>query len=140
MIGPASKKQEMILQCDAQVAVIGGANGSGKSYLLQMIPLRYIDDGKTDCIMFRRTTPQITGQGGIFEKGKSIYNELPKDIRPRVREKAMEAVFPNGAKIKWQHMERVADKLNIQGLEYTFIGVDEATQFEWEQLTIAALP
>lgn len=95
--------------------------------------------------MFRRTTPQITGQGGIWDTGKDIFNALPKDQRPHIREKALEAVFPtkdkdtgklkyNGAKVKYQHMERVADRLNIQGLQYTFIGVDEACQFEWVQL------
>jgi len=66
--------------------------------------------------MFRRTTPQIKGQGGIWDTAKEIYAQLPEDQRPRVREQAMEFVFPNGAKIDYSHMERENDKLNIQGL------------------------
>ena len=121
---------------EAQIVIIGGAAASGKSYVLQLIPLLLTDDPKTNCIMFRRTTPQITGQGGIWETGKDIFNAIPKDQRPHIREKALEAVFPikdkdtgkiryDGAKVKYQHMERTADKLNIQGLQFTFIGVDK---------------
>lgn len=115
-LGPASPKQEMILNCDAQITVIGGAAGSGKSYLLQLLPLRYIDDKNTNCIMFRRTTVQLRGQGGIFDTAKDIYMSLPKRHQPKFKEAVMESVFPNGAKVKWQHMETVKDKYNIQGL------------------------
>jgi len=133
-LGPASAKQEMILNSDAQICIIGGAAGSGKSYLLQMIPLRYIDDGKITIIMFRRTTPQIKGQGGIFDTAFNMYNELDASIKPTFRSNDLTCRFPSGASMKWQHMEYEKDKLNIQGLQYTFIGVDEACQFEWSQL------
>lgn len=93
-----------------------------------------IDDPNTTCRMFRRTTPQIKGQGGIWDTGRSIYTELPPEFRPKVREQKMEYAFPNGARIDYSHMEREADKFNIQGLQFTLIGVDEATQFEWSQL------
>ena len=36
---PASRKQQMVLESDAQILIIGGAAGSGKSYLLQLMPL-----------------------------------------------------------------------------------------------------
>ena len=131
---PASLKQKMILESKAQVLVIGGAAGSGKSYLLQLMPLLIVNDPRTACVMFRRTSPQLRGQGGLFDKAKGIYNTLPKKLKPTFRENDMKATFPNGATVKWQSMQHVSDKLDIQGLEYTFIGVDEATQFEWEQL------
>lgn len=131
---PASRKQQMVLESDAQILVIGGAAGSGKSYLLQLMPLLIVDDPRTACIMFRRTVPQIRGQGGLFDKAKDIYNQLPPEYKPRFKENEMIATFPNGASVKWQSMQHVSDKYNIQGLEFTFIGVDEGTQFEWEQL------
>lgn len=141
--GPASPKQEMMLKAaeSVQVVVIGGAAGSGKSFLLQLMPLMLVDDPASQCIMFRRTTPQITGQGGIWDTGKGIYTKLPDGARPKIRERAMEVIFPNfeegygeGAKIKYSHMQNENDKFNIQGLQFTFIGVDEACQFEWSQL------
>ncbi|BAV80896.1 putative terminase large subunit [Vibrio phage RYC] len=147
LFAPASPKQALMLQraADTQILVIGGAAGSGKSYLLQLIPLMLVDDPKSNCIMFRRTNPQIKGAGGIFETGTGIYNNLPKRIRPKVKTGDLEVIFPrydednnkfyDGAKIKYQQAENVEQsKLNVQGLQYTFIGVDEGTQFEWEQL------
>lgn len=131
---PASRKQQMVLESKAQILVTGGAAGSGKSYLLQLLPLLIIDDPRTACIMFRRTVPQIRGQGGLFDKAKDIYNQLPPSIKPRFKENEMLAIFPNGATVKWQSMQHENDKLNIQGLEFTFIGVDEGTQFTWPQL------
>lgn len=131
---PASRKQQMVLESKASIMVIGGAAGSGKSYLLQLMPLLIVNDPRTACIMFRRTVPQIRGQGGLFDKAKDIYNQLPPQIKPKFKENEMIATFPNGATVKWQSMQHVVDKYNIQGLEFTFIGVDEGTQFEWEQL------
>lgn len=131
---PASRKQQMVLESKAQILVMGGAAGSGKSYLLQLMPLLIVDDPRTACIMFRRTVPQIRGQGGLFDKAKDIYNQLPPIVKPKFKENEMIATFPNGATVKWQSMQHTNDKYNIQGLEFTFIGVDEGTQFEWEQL------
>ncbi|QNO03417.1 terminase large subunit [Rheinheimera phage vB_RspM_barba_10-9I] len=99
-----------------------------------MLPLKYIDDPRTTAIMFRRTTPQIKGQGGLFDTAFNMYNQLPDIIKPKFRHQALESVFPTGAKVKWSHMENEKDKLNHQGLQYTFIGFDEGTQFEWSQI------
>lgn len=134
VIGPKSPKQEMILNSTADITVIGGAAGSGKSYLLQMMPLPLVDDPNTTCIMFRRTTPQIRGQGGLLDLASEIYSKLPKMMRPKIKSQALEAKFPTGARVRWSHMENIKDKFNHQGLQYTFIGFDEGTQFEWEQI------
>ena len=129
-----SPKQQMILDATAQITIIGGAAGSGKSHLLQMLPLQLVDDPKTACIMFRRTTPQLNGAGGLVDKAKGIYNQLPEEWRPKFTQNPHIARFPNGSTVEWSHMQHVKDKENIQGLEYTLIGVDEGTQFEWEQI------
>ena len=110
--------------------------GSGKSYLLQMIPLMLIDDPNWEMVMFRRTNPQIKGAGGIFSTGCGIYNQLPPNIRPKIKTGDLEVIFPtkdekgrrtyNGAKIKYQQAENVEQsKLNAQGLQWTFVGIDE---------------
>lgn len=66
--GPCSEKQKMILENDADILVIGGAAGSGKSFLLQLMPLKIIDDPHSSVVMFRRTTPQLEGEGGLWPK------------------------------------------------------------------------
>ena len=58
---PASPKQALMLKraSDTQILIVGGAAGSGKSYLLQLMPLLLVDDPNSNCVMFRRTNPQI---------------------------------------------------------------------------------
>lgn len=92
-----------------------------------MLPLLFVDDPRSNMVMFRRTNPQIKGAGGIFETGCNIYNQLPESQRPKIRHADMELIFPtkgkngkpvyNGAKLKYQQAENVAQsKLNAQGL------------------------
>jgi hypothetical protein len=104
------------------------AAGSGKSFLLQMLPMLYVDDPKANAIVFRRTTVQIKGLGGVFDTARNMYMQLPPELRPRMSEHSLEAKFPTGFKMKWSHMETEKDKYNHQGLQYTFIAFDEGTQ------------
>ena len=99
-----------------------------------MLPTQFIDDPAATCIIFRRTTVQIKGLGGVFDTARNMYMQLPTPIRPKMSEHSLEAKFPTGMKMKWSHMEREKDKYNHQGLQYTFIGFDEGTQFEWTQI------
>ncbi|MCP4341355.1 MAG: hypothetical protein GY799_21370 [Desulfobulbaceae bacterium] len=134
MLGPASKKQELILNSDAQILVCGGAAGSGKSYLLNMIPLRYVDCPKFNGIVFRRTTVQLKGQGGMFDTAREIFTSIPKNSQPHIREYDLTATWANGAKIKYSHLEHEKNKYDHQGLQYTLIGIDEGTHFSFTQV------
>lgn len=131
---PESKKQEMILNNDAQVLVIGGAMGGGKTYLQQLIALRYIDDPNTRIVTFRRTTSEITGQGGVYETAKDIYENLHPKIRPRFVDGKLKAIFPSGATCVYKHMQHVEDRKKNQGLQFTICNFDEGTLFEWIQI------
>lgn len=84
--------------------------------------------------MYRKTNPQL--EGGLWPNGRSIYaNNMPKGMKPRIREQKKEIVFPNGAKIKYQQAENTARaKDDAQGQEFTLVGVDEACQHDWEFL------
>lgn len=84
-----------------------------------------IDDPKTNCIMYRRTNPQL--MGGLWPNARSIYEKLPDNMKPRaIRDHKMEVVMKNGAKIKYQQAENVAkSKDDAQGQEFTLVGIDE---------------
>lgn len=97
--------------------------------------------------MFRRTNPQLVGQGGLWDTAMSIYNSLPQDKRPKVRHRDLEFVFPNendldengvpkrtGARVKYRSMQHEKDKYDSQGLQYSLVGFDEGTQFSWSQI------
>lgn len=121
----------LVLKRQGNIFITGN---SGKSYMMTMYPLQFIDDPNYDAIFFRRTTTQISGQGGLFDTAREMYGHLPEPLKPRLREKDYKAIFPSGATIKWSHMEHEASRFNHQGLQYSLVGFDEATHFTWSQI------
>jgi predicted phage terminase large subunit-like protein len=126
-IGPASPRQEDFLLSDADITVFGGAAGSGKSFVALMTPLRFVDDPFFRGVIFRRTMPEITAGGGLWDTAQQMYKDFDK--RVKFREKDKEAIFPSGARIKFSHLEMEKDKYSHQGAQYSFVLFDEGTHF-----------
>lgn len=131
---PASVKHEMILANDAQILIIGGAMGGGKTYLQQMLGLRYIDDPNTAIVTFRRTMDEIKGQGGVWDTAEDIYGCIHPSVRPVATPSRLTFKFPSGATSVYKGMELIKDAKKNQGLQFTLCNFDEGTLFEWEQI------
>jgi len=134
IIGPKSRKQKMILSTQADTAIVGGAMGSGKSYIGLLFPLLHADDPYFRGIIFRKTTGEITAQGGLWENACEIYEYVfGKDengkSRIKIQRKELKITFPSGASVKFSHMEHEQDRIKHQGAQYTFCLFDEATHF-----------
>lgn len=128
VIGPASPKQEMMLSVDCDWAIIGGAMGSGKSYVSLLYPLKYADDPYFRGIIFRKTTGELTAQGGLWETACELYQRIYGDVL-KIHKKELKITFPSGASLKFSHMEQESNRFAHQGAQYTFILWDEATHF-----------
>lgn len=91
-----------------------------------------IDDPSSNCIMYRKTNPQL--EGGLWPNGRAIYkNNMPKGMEPRIREQKKEILFPHGARIKYQQAENTPRaKDDAQGQEFTLVTIDEACQHDFE--------
>jgi phage terminase large subunit-like protein len=103
------------------------------SYILNLIPLRYIHDPEFNGVCFRRNTKQIRGQGGMWQTAKSIYNQLPKEYKPTFRESDLTVTWPNGASMVYCHLEYEKTADEHQGLQYSLELFDELTSFTWYQ-------
>lgn len=134
MLGPASEKQAMVLQNEANILVVGGAAGGGKSYVSLMLALKYIHDPNTRAVYFRRTTGQVSGQGGLYDSSKEIFLGLPPSHKPQYKDSKLECRFPSGAHIKFSHMELERNKLDWQGLQLSLVVFDETAHFTWTQI------
>jgi hypothetical protein len=66
--------QTEFLRTPADICIYGGAAGGGKTVGLIMEPLRYVSrvPGFT-AVFFRRTTPQITNPGGLWDESLNFY-------------------------------------------------------------------
>ena len=69
--------QTAFLQTAADICIYGGAAGGGKTVGLILEPLRHVRrvPGFT-AVFFRRTTPQITNPGGLWDESESFYPRL----------------------------------------------------------------
>jgi len=113
------------LSSGADIVIGGGAAGSGKTYSLLLDPLRDVKNSGFGGVVFRRTTPQIRNQGGLWDTSMDIYSHA-KGVP---RESTLEWIFPSGAKLKFSHLEYEKDIFNWQGSQIPFIGFDELTHF-----------
>src|SRR5436189_4077436 len=69
--------QTGFLRSAADICIYGGAAGGGKTVGLVLEPMRYVSrvPGFT-AVFFRRTTPQITNPGGLWDESQNFYPRL----------------------------------------------------------------
>jgi len=88
--------QTEFLQTAADICVYGGAAGGGKTVGLILEPLRHVGRvANFTAVFFRRTTPQITNPGGLWDESQNFYPRLGG--APHLR--AQEWRWPCGGKI-----------------------------------------
>lgn len=129
MIRPQPGFQEQALSTSADIAIIGGAAGSGKTYIELLETTRNLEVKDFGFVVFRRTTTQIRNEGGLWDTSKKIYPLLggvPK-------EQPLEWAFPSGAKGKFAHLEYEKNVLDWQGAQVPLIIFDELTHFTEKQ-------
>lgn len=139
IIAPSSPKQQLMLCQSADTAILGGAMGSGKSYISLLYPLKFANDPHFRGIIFRRTLGEITAQTGLWENACEIYDKVfGKDKngkqRIKIQQKNLKITFPSGGSLKFSFLESSKDLLLHQGAAYTFVLFDEATHFSQEMV------
>lgn len=129
IIRPQPGFQETALSTSADIAIMGGAAGAGKTFTLLLESIRNANNSKFRGTIFRRTTPQIKNGGGLWDTSQNLYPIL----NAKQKESLLEWEFPSGAKIKFAHLEYEKNKLDWQGAQIPFIGFDELTHFTESQ-------
>lgn len=129
-VRPQPGPQTTALQSQADILIYGGQAGGGKTWLLVAEPLRRIHNSGFRAVIFRRTYPQIMGQGGLWEEANNLY----RPQRARMREgQDLDATFPSGASVAFCHLQHEKTKYEYQGHQICMLGFDELTHFTESQ-------
>jgi predicted phage terminase large subunit-like protein len=94
-------------------------------------PLRHISNRDFGAVIFRRTYPQITMEGGMWDEATKLYPRLGA----AQHQGRMEFRFPSGARVRFAHLQYDKDVDNYQGAQIPLIGFDQAEQFSQKQFT-----
>jgi len=128
--GAVSQRQVMFMLSEADVTLFGGAAASGKTEIGVIDFLQFTDIPNFIGVMTRRTTPQLTGPGGLLTKAKRTFAKAYEPHEFTWRAKDSKFVFHgSGAEIYLKHFENDDADVNWQGSEANLFYVDEGTQF-----------
>ncbi len=129
-ISPQPGRQTEFLSSAADICIYGGAAGGGKTVGLILEPLRHVSrvPGFT-AVFFRRTTPQVTTPGGLWDESLNFYPRFGGT--PHLR--AHEWRWPRAGKIKFAHLQFDTTVYDWQGAQITLICFDELTHFTAHQ-------
>jgi phage terminase large subunit-like protein len=116
------KSQQFFDLDDVDIVIFGGSAGSGKSLTLLLKALKGITTPGYTATIFRRFSPDITNDGGLWDKSIELYQDIPGG-RSRESTQYLDWSFPGNSGISFGTADRLEQK--YQGAELAFIGIDE---------------
>lgn len=124
---PLPGPQSAYVNSEADICIYGGAAGGGKTMgtLIDFARPEFLELPGYGAVIFRRTCPQITNEGGLWDESAEIYPSIGGEpVQSR-----MEWQFPSGATIRFAHLQHEKNKFDWQGAQIPRIGFDELTHF-----------
>lgn len=126
---PQPGPQTKFLTTKADIAIYGGAAGGGKTWGLLVENLKHIHNGRFGAVLFRRTYPQITNEGGMWDESNTIFPYAGGN--PRVGD--LDWTWPSGAKVSFRHLMYEKELLDWMGAQIPYIGWDQLEHFTERQ-------
>ena len=124
---PNDGPQTDFLAAGEQDVLYGGAAGGGKSYAMLVDPLRFMHRPSHRALLLRRSMPELRE---LIDKSRELYTKAFPGAKFREVEKVWK--FPSGATLEFGYLDRDADVYRYQGQAYSWIGIDELTQYPTE--------
>ena len=124
---PNDGPQTDFLAAGEQDVLYGGAAGGCKSFAMLVDPLRFMNRSEHRALLLRRSMPELRE---LIDKSRELYTKAFPGAKFREVEKVWK--FPSGATLEFGYLDRDADVYRYQGQSYSWIGIDELTQYPTE--------
>lgn len=131
-IVPQEGFQEKVLTNEADIKIIGGSRGSGKTAISLIGAFYYADNPDVNMYGFRRLEADV--KRGIYKSSKPIFRGFAN-----FADTAFEVKFfnNNGATMKMEHLQDLTKiKDRFRGAEMPYIVIEELAEFTKENLNV----
>lgn len=122
--------QEQVFNCQADIAVVGGAMGAGKSYALILEMMKHIKDPHFRCGVFRKNRGNLLCSGGLWEELGLVADAMR--LKYSTNKHQLVYKFESGASIHMCHGNHPNFKQFLKGTQFTAVFIDEADEFDEE--------
>ena len=122
-------KQARFLSSPADLTFFGGGAFGGKTYAGLLDLCRWIHLPRYRGVLFRRTRPQITEQGGVWDESQTLYRALggaPNHTKLDWR-------FPSGAVVGMRGCDLDKDVFKFKSMQADVIGFEQLEEFSAKQ-------
>lgn len=111
--------------CAADILFYGGAAGGGKTWTLLLEPIYHKDNAQFRAVMFRRTMPNITNAGSMWDQSMKLYPYA--GAVPNASKYLW--TFPSNARVEFGSLQHEQSVLDWKSSEIALIGFDQVEEF-----------
>lgn len=126
---PTPKQTAVLLMDTVEELFYGGAGGGGKSDLILMGALQYVDQPGYAALILRRTFTDLSMPGALIDRS----HEWLDDTDAHWNEQKHIWTFPSGAKLAFGYLDNKKAHMRYRSAEFQNISFDELTEFEDEE-------
>lgn len=125
--------QTTALQSDYRELLYGGACGGGKSDMLEMAGLQYVQCPNYNAIIFRKTFTDLSLAGALIPRAKEWLGTYLQEGSVKWDGVNHVFTFPTGSTLAFGYLEHEGDELRYKGAEFQFIGFDQVEEIPIHQ-------
>lgn len=129
VIRPQPGPQEEFLSSSADITIFGGSAGVGKTYGLLMEPTRHLHRASFGAVIFRRTRPQLTVEGGMWDESHTLY----KPMNGRPNSTLLHWDFPAESRVTFAGLQYESDIYSYDGAQIPLLAFDQLESFTEKQ-------